>query len=147
MVTQQDYYATLGLDRSASPEDIKAAFRKLAKRWHPDVAKTADAETRFKEIGEAYEVLSDPKQRMDYDRRMAGHGMIDSFVSIVEDMMTPPPGFSDPYAHDQIKAQPRIVVCQACRGAGVINRKVGFFTQRAICSHCGGRGRFIGGQP
>jgi curved DNA-binding protein len=66
----KDYYKTLEVARAASAEEIKAAFRKLARRFHPDVAKGADkkkAEDRFKEINEAYEVLSDPDKRKRYD--------------------------------------------------------------------------------
>lgn len=65
----KDYYATLGVSRDASAEEIKKAFRQLARRYHPDVAKDkAAAEARFKEINEAYEVLSDPEKRRKYDR-------------------------------------------------------------------------------
>jgi curved DNA-binding protein len=64
----KDYYETLGVDRSASPEDIKQAFRKLARIHHPDVAKNkAAGEEKFKEINEAYEVLGDPEKRRRYD--------------------------------------------------------------------------------
>lgn len=64
----QDYYETLGVPRSATPEDIKQAFRKLARLYHPDVAKDKSAgEARFKEINEAYEVLGDPAKRSRYD--------------------------------------------------------------------------------
>src|SRR5262245_59950177 len=69
MTTQQeDYYAVLGLDRSASPEDIKRGFRRLAMQYHPDRNQEAGAEARFKEINQAYEVLSDPEKRAAYDR-------------------------------------------------------------------------------
>ena len=64
----KDYYATLGVPRSASGEEIKKAFRRLARQYHPDVAKDKkDAETKFKEVNEAYEVLSDPEKRKRYD--------------------------------------------------------------------------------
>jgi curved DNA-binding protein len=64
----KDYYATLGVTRDASDEDIKKAFRKLARQYHPDVAKDKKvAEEKFKEINEAYEVLSDPAKRKKYD--------------------------------------------------------------------------------
>jgi molecular chaperone DnaJ len=63
-----DYYATLGVARGASAEDIKKAYRKLAMKYHPDVANEAGAAERFKEIGEAYAVLSDPAKRDLYDR-------------------------------------------------------------------------------
>ena len=55
----KDYYATLGVARDASQDQIKNAYRKLARKYHPDVSKEADAEARFKEIGEANEVLKD----------------------------------------------------------------------------------------
>src|SRR5476649_1126354 len=64
----QDYYETLGVARTASAEDIKLAFRKLARVHHPDVAKDKVAgEEKFKEINEAYEVLGDPEKRKRYD--------------------------------------------------------------------------------
>ena len=64
----KDYYESLGITRTATPEEIKAAFRKLARKYHPDVAKNkVTAEERFKEINEANEVLSDPDKRKRYD--------------------------------------------------------------------------------
>src|SRR5712664_1808975 len=64
----KDYYATLGVPRDASDEEIKKAFRKLARQYHPDVAKDKkSAEEKFKEINEAYEVLGDPEKRKQYD--------------------------------------------------------------------------------
>ncbi len=66
-VKYHDYYKTLGLDRKASPEEIHSAYRKLARKYHPDLNKTKEAEDRFKEINEAYEVLKDPEKRKRYD--------------------------------------------------------------------------------
>ncbi|MEE8346058.1 MAG: molecular chaperone DnaJ [Dehalococcoidia bacterium] len=66
--TKRDYYEVLGLSRGASTEEIKKAFRRLAMRYHPDRNKEDGAEARFKEIGEAYEVVSDPEKRAAYDR-------------------------------------------------------------------------------
>lgn len=63
----KDYYETLGVARDASADDIKLAYRKLARKFHPDVSKEPDAEARFKEVGEAYEVLKDPEKRAAYD--------------------------------------------------------------------------------
>lgn len=67
MATQRDYYEILGVPRGASDADVKKAFRKLAQRWHPDVNTDAGADHRFKEINEAYQVLSDPQRRQQYD--------------------------------------------------------------------------------
>ena len=64
----KDYYETLGVARAASQDDVKRAYRRLARKYHPDVSKEANAETRFKEVGEAYEVLKDPEKRAAYDR-------------------------------------------------------------------------------
>ena len=64
----KDYYEIMGVARDASQEDIKRAYRKLARRFHPDVSKEANAEERFKELGEAYAVLRDPEKRAAYDR-------------------------------------------------------------------------------
>ncbi len=64
----KDYYETFGLPRSATQEEIKRAYRKLARKYHPDVSKDPDAEVRFKELGEAYAVLKDPEKRAAYDQ-------------------------------------------------------------------------------
>jgi molecular chaperone DnaJ len=68
MAAKRDYYEILGVARSASEEDIKKAFRRLARQYHPDVNKEKGAEERFKEINEAYEVLGDAQKRQAYDR-------------------------------------------------------------------------------
>ena len=64
----KDYYQVLGVARDAGHDDIKRAYRKLARKYHPDVSKEPDAEARFKEVGEAYEVLKDPEKRAAYDQ-------------------------------------------------------------------------------
>ena len=82
----KDYYKTLGVARDASADDIKRAYRKLARKYHPDVSKEANAENRFKDVAEAYEVLKDADKRAAYDQLgsnwQAGQGF------------TPPPGWS-----------------------------------------------------
>ncbi len=67
MATTTDYYAILGLDKGATDPEVKKAFRKLAQQWHPDVNTDPAAQGRFKEINEAYQVLSDPERRQRYD--------------------------------------------------------------------------------
>jgi curved DNA-binding protein len=71
----KDYYQALGVDRNASADDIKKAYRKLAHKYHPDVSKDPEAEKKFKEVAEAYATLKDPEKRQEYDnlgRRPAG---------------------------------------------------------------------------
>lgn len=64
----KDYYKILNIPRNAGQDEVKRAYRKLARKYHPDVSKEADAEQRFKEVGEAYEVLKDPQKRSAYDQ-------------------------------------------------------------------------------
>jgi curved DNA-binding protein len=64
----RDYYEVMGVARDASADDIKRAYRRLARKYHPDVSKESEAEARFKEVGEAYEVLKDPEKRAAYDQ-------------------------------------------------------------------------------
>src|SRR6476661_5302253 len=69
--TERDYYAVLGVPRNASQDDIKKAYRRLARQYHPDLhggSKKADMEKKFKELNEANEVLGDPDKRKKYDR-------------------------------------------------------------------------------
>jgi len=76
MTSKRDYYEILGLERSATADDIKKAYRKLALKYHPDRNKEDNAEAKFKEINEAYEVLKDAKKRQSYDQ--FGHAAFDA---------------------------------------------------------------------
>ncbi len=75
-MNKKDYYEVLGVSKNASDEEIKRAFRRLAKQYHPDINKEPGAEEKFKEIGEAYAVLSDPQKRSQYDQ--FGHAAFDA---------------------------------------------------------------------
>ena len=74
-MAKRDYYEVLGLQKGATDAEIKKAYRQMAKKYHPDVNKAADAEEKFKEINEAYEVLSDPQKKANYDQ--FGHAGMD----------------------------------------------------------------------
>ena len=75
MAAKRDYYDVLGVSKTASAAELKSAYRKLALEWHPDRNKSAEAESKFKEINEAYQVLSDPKKKTTYDQ--FGHAAFD----------------------------------------------------------------------
>jgi curved DNA-binding protein len=82
----KDYYTTMGVTKDATPEDIKRAHRKLARKYHPDVSKEKNAEAKFKDLAEAYEVLRDPEKRAAYDQLGANYQPGQEF--------RPPPGWA-----------------------------------------------------
>jgi len=91
----RDYYKTLGIERSASADDIRKAYRRLARKYHPDVSKEADALERFKQMQEAYEVLKDPKKRAAYDELGANWKQGEQF--------RPPPDFGTGFDFNQAR--------------------------------------------
>jgi len=88
-VEYKDYYQTLGVDRNASADDIKKAYRKLVRKYHPDVSKHKDADAKTKEINEAYDVLGDAEKRAAYDGLGRGHHAGEQF--------RPPPDWGEQY--------------------------------------------------
>ena len=73
-MANKDYYGVLGVDKNAGEDEIKSAYRRLAKKYHPDINKTEEAAEKFKDINEAYECLSDPKKRSNYDQFGSAEG-------------------------------------------------------------------------
>jgi curved DNA-binding protein len=87
----KDYYATLGVPRTATQDEVKRAYRKLARKYHPDVSKEPDAEARFKEVAEAHEALIDPERRAAYDDLAQRHASGQPFE--------PPPGWDSGFEY------------------------------------------------
>ncbi|MGH2768888.1 MAG: J domain-containing protein [Actinomycetota bacterium] len=157
----QDYYKVLGVDRGASSEEIKKAYRRLARRYHPDANPgDAGAEEKFKELAEAYSVVSDPARRRDYDRfgtakvPVGGFDPFDIFASFFAgdpfaafSRRNPSPRGSDLAVElgvtleEVVKGGSRIVTiptlssCEVCGGSGCDPG-----TRPTKCSRCGGAG-------
>src|ERR671932_1035037 len=156
--TERDYYELLGVARSASDADIKKAFRRLARELHPDVSDAPDAHERFREVAEAYEVLSKPETREVYDRyghaglRSGGFtpsqfdlgNLADIFSAFFGDDLFGGPGRSRGRARGaDIAAEVEIELVEAATGA---TREVPLRVT-STCERCGGNGAEPGTQP
>jgi len=158
MSAKRDYYDVLGIGREATDDVIKKSFRSLARQYHPDVNKNSDAETRFKEINEAYEVLSDREKRAMYDR--FGHagpqagfggtgdfsgfgGFDDIFESFFGGMRTGPAARRGPAKGADLRYDLTIEFEEAVFGV----EKDVTLNRHEACSHCQGSGAEPGTQP
>src|SRR2546425_5124916 len=158
MATQTDYYALLGVSRSATDEEIRSAYRKLARQYHPDVNSASDAAERFKAVTEAYEVLTDPQRRQRYDMFGSTSGGLGDFgigdlfetffggdlrrreprgpmrgadlrMEIEIDLLDAVEG------RERIIRVPRLETCERCNGSGA---EPG--SSISTCGTCNGRG-------
>lgn len=161
-MAQRDYYEILGVPRNASTDDLKAAFRRLARQYHPDVNKAADAEERFKEINEAYAVLSDADKRAAYDRfghaGVRGAGGAPDFTTV--DFSDFADIFGDLFGFGGFGRTSRRARNQPRRGADLqVNLELTFeeavfgvekeieVTRDEVCSTCSGSGAEPGTTP
>ena len=148
-----DYYGVLGVARSATEAEIKKAYRKLAQQWHPDVNKESEAAIRFKEISEAYQVLSDPERRQRYDlfgtvgAEGAGAGFGGGFADIFDAFFGAAAAGTGrrgrPAAGSDLRYDLRITFEEAILGT----QKEIEFPVLARCETCGGNGAKPGTQP
>jgi molecular chaperone DnaJ len=159
MAVKRDYYEILGLDRDASDEDIKRAFRRAAQQHHPDVDASAGAEQRFKELNEAYRVLSDRQRRAAYD--MFGHAGVDGASAAGEPFGGGFGPFGDIFdaffggapaggrrrqrvvAGADLRYDLTITLAEAVTG---VTREIRFPTL-VLCATCGGSGAEPGSEP
>src|SRR6266851_2906345 len=165
MSTKRCYYETLEVDRTADESKLKAAFRKLAMKWHPDKNPgDATSEVRFKEINEAYEVLKDGDKRAAYDlfglaAQRGGRGggrergadlrynmeitLEEAFAGKTAQIEIPVSVTCESCSGIGAKAGTKPKTCSTCGGAGRVRQAQGFFTLERTCPGCQGRGQMI----
>ena len=158
MAEKRDYYEVLGVSRTATDEELKKAYRRLARQYHPDVNKSADAEAKFKEINEAYEVLRDSEKRAAYDRyghagvQGAGFGDFQGFgFGGLSDIFEEFFGFGTrtsaarqgPVRGADLRTQIVLTFEEAVFG---VEKEIEI-TRREQCPNCGGSGAEPGTQP
>jgi molecular chaperone DnaJ len=149
-----DFYELLGVERGASDAEIKKAYRRLAQQWHPDVNQEPEAAAKFKEISEAYQVLSDPERRQRYDMfgtagldGGAGAGFSGGFADIFDAFFGAAAAGTGrrgrPAAGSDLRYNLRITFEEAVNGT----QKEIEFGVLARCETCGGNGAKVGTQP
>ena len=158
MPATRDYYEVLGVERDASADEIKKAFRGRARDVHPDTSDHADAEELFKELNEAYEVLSDPEKRANYDRFgtatpqsgfPGGYGYGDPFAGGVGDLFSVIfDGVMGGAGRQQVRPEGRDMAAQVVvtleEAASGVSKDV-TYARVAPCERCGGSGAEVGG--
>jgi len=154
--SERDYYEILGVSHDASKEELRTAYRRLARQYHPDVSKEHDAEERFKEINEAYQVLNDDAKRAQYDRYgqaglnqadMGGFGFGANPMDIFSEMfgfgMGGGPARRGPHRGDDLKYDLEISFEEAVFG---VERDIQL-SRKETCEHCQGSGAEPGTSP
>ncbi len=129
----KDYYKVLGVERSASEDDIKKAYRRLARKYHPDVSKEADAKEKFQEVSEAYETLRDKEKRAAYDSLGSGFRPGQDF--------RPPPDWFDRFGGGRSEDLGGVDLSELFESLGAFGRATGFGRRG------GARGERFGGRP
>jgi curved DNA-binding protein len=119
----KDYYKTLGVERKAGEDDIKKAYRKLARKYHPDVSKEADAKEKFQEVSEAYETLRDKEKRAAYDSLGSGFHQGQDF--------RPPPDWFDRFGAGRSEDLGGVDLSDLFESLGAFGRATGFGRGRA----------------
>ena len=155
MATERDLYAVLGVGRDASDAEIKRAYRRLAQQWHPDVNQEAAADGRFKEINEAYQVLSDPQRRQAYDMFgttgtgadgggfAGGFGNFSDIFDAFFGAAQPGTRRGHPLAGADLRYDLRITLEEAVRG---VEKEIEF-ASALRCETCSGSGSKPGSEP
>ncbi len=152
-MSSKDYYAVLGIPRNATADEIKRAYRKMARQYHPDLNHEPDAEERFKEINEAYEVLSDPEKRAMYDRYgtvepgMGGFGGFTDPFDLFNEIFSGLGGFGTrrgaPRRGNDLRVEVEISFEEAARG---VTKEI-TIRRRERCPTCRGTGAAPGSRP